>query len=284
MSRYFKCGHLGSVYSVAWSPLLLEQKIASGSLDHLVKIWDAETHECLSTLRGHTHGVTSVAWSQDSKKLASGLHDHLVKIWNTETSECLKTLKGHADGVSSVVWSPFLLGQKIASSSGYEVKIWDSEIHEYDHEYECLSTLGHESNVLSIVWSPDGQKIASSSSDHLVKIWDTQSHECLGILNGHSKSVWSVWSVWSVAWSPLVLGQKIASSSDDTTIKIWDVETYLCLAALSRHLSGRLGGVLGVAWSPFLLGQKIASGSWDNLVKIWDAENYEYFNKLKFID
>ena len=56
---------VSSVSSVAWSPLLLGQKIASGSYDDTIKIWDAHVHECIGILRGHTNGARSVAWSPD---------------------------------------------------------------------------------------------------------------------------------------------------------------------------------------------------------------------------
>ena len=39
--------------------------------------------------------------------------------------------------------------------------------------FVCLSTLsGHTSRVLSVAWSPDGQKNASSNSDHRTKTLD----------------------------------------------------------------------------------------------------------------
>ena len=40
------------VRSVAWSPD--GAKIASGSDDNTVKLWSAETGECLNTLDGHS--------------------------------------------------------------------------------------------------------------------------------------------------------------------------------------------------------------------------------------
>lgn len=47
----------------------------------------------------------------------------------------------------------------------------------------CLQTLeGHDSLVSSVVFSADGQRLASSSRDKSVKIWDTYSGECLKML------------------------------------------------------------------------------------------------------
>ena len=88
-------GHTTSVMSVAWSPLLLGQKIASSGYDDQVKIWDAETYECLGTLNEHTESVSGVAWSafllgqkilwQSYDNLMTILwqsYDNLVKVWD----------------------------------------------------------------------------------------------------------------------------------------------------------------------------------------------------------
>ena len=51
----------------------------------------------------------------------------------------------------------------------------------------CLQTLeGHGDSVTSVVFSKDGQRLASGSSDMTVKIWDATSGSCLQTLEvGH---------------------------------------------------------------------------------------------------
>ncbi|MBO7228247.1 MAG: hypothetical protein J6V18_01020, partial [Bacteroidales bacterium] len=65
-----------------WSPD--GKYLASGSLDNTVKIWDANSRECIQTLKGHSNVVESVCWSPDGKYLASGSWDRTVKIWGVE--------------------------------------------------------------------------------------------------------------------------------------------------------------------------------------------------------
>ncbi len=125
----------------------------------------------------------------------------------------------------------------------------------------------HESCVLSVAYSPDGRRIATSASDGLVRIWDAETGNELRCLPGHRDSV------WSVVYSPD--GRRIVSGSSDHTVRIWDVETGNELHCLRGHEDE----VRCVAFSPD--GRWIVSGaggfhgdqlSPDTTVRIWDAE------------
>ena len=66
-------GHIGPVFSVAWSPD--GKRLATGSEDQTATMWDAATGKEVLTLRGHSHFVRSVAWSPDGQRLATGSDD-----------------------------------------------------------------------------------------------------------------------------------------------------------------------------------------------------------------
>ncbi|KAL2890721.1 Vegetative incompatibility protein HET-E-1 [Ceratocystis lukuohia] len=242
-------GHDQGVSSVVFSND--GQRLASGSYDSTVKIWDATSGACLQTLEGHHSSVESVVFSNDGQRLASGSRDKTVKIWDATSGACLQTLEGHEIDVYSVVFSND--GQRLASGSRDKtVKIWDAT------SGACLQTLeGHDDYVYSVVFSNDGQRLASGSRDKTVKIWDATSGACLQTLEGHDDYVYSV--VFSND------GQRLASGSRDKTVKIWDATSGACLQTLEGHDDY----VYSVVFSND--GQRLASGSRDKTVKIWDA-------------
>ncbi|KAG6329629.1 hypothetical protein ID866_9461 [Astraeus odoratus] len=247
--------HTSPVTSVVFSPD--GKRIASGSDDNTVCLWDVETGLQLGgPLKGHTSSVTSVAFSPDGKRIASGSDDSTVCLWDVETGLQLGSpLKGHTSSVTSVAFSPD--GKRIASGSfDNTICLWDAETG---------SQLGsplerHTSSVTSVAFSPDGKRIASGAFDHTIFLWDAETGSQLGSsLEGHTSSV------TSVAFSPD--GKRIASGSDDNTICLWDAEIGL---QLGSPLRGHTSSVTSVAFSPD--GERIASGSFDNTICLWDAE------------
>jgi hypothetical protein len=122
---------------------------------------------------------------------------------------------------------------------------------------ELLTLKGHTGFVLSVAFSPDGERIASGSWDRMVKVWDSSTGMELLPLNGH------IGDVLSVAFSPD--GKRIVTGSGDNTVKVWDSSMGMELLPLKGHT----GDILSVAFSPD--GKRIVSGSADNMVKVWEA-------------
>jgi len=68
--------------------------------------------------------------------------------------------------------------------------------------------------IPSVVFGPDGHRLASSSQDGTIKLWDAQTGQDTLTLTGHPDRV------HNLAFSPD--GHRLASNGPDGSVKIWD--------------------------------------------------------------
>ncbi|KAK5042938.1 hypothetical protein LTR84_011994 [Exophiala bonariae] len=184
-----------------------------------------------------------------------------------------------------------------------EIPRWIRRMPEVEQEWSSLlQTLeGHSGRIRTIVFSSDGQLLASAGYDRKVVIWDTKTGAFCSRLEGHSdciltavfspdgkslatgsadrtSRIWDVGtrkplvvlnghtaSIYSVDFSPS--GLLLASASGDTTIRLWGTKTWQIRAILSGHEES----VRTLKFSPN--GELIASAAKDGVIRIWDPQN-----------
>ena len=61
---------------------IYKNKLFSGSRDHTIRVWDADTHAHVATLQGHTSDVMCLTIYKN--KLFSGSNDSTIRVWNLD--------------------------------------------------------------------------------------------------------------------------------------------------------------------------------------------------------
>ncbi len=96
-----------------------------------------------------------------------------------------------------------------ACSGQSDIRLWDVASGK-----EIGRLRGHSSWVSSLVFWPDGRKLASSSADETIRIWDLDTRKCLDVLRGHRQEVWRL--------ALLPDAQTLVSGCKDGKVCFWD--------------------------------------------------------------
>ncbi|KAK9844067.1 hypothetical protein WJX81_003500 [Elliptochloris bilobata] len=103
--------HTKEIYTIKWSPTGPSTAnpgqrlmLVSASFDTSIRLWDAETGQCIFALTRHTQPVYSVAFSPSGQLLASGSFDKSLHVWSVRDGSLVSTYKG-AGGIFEVCWA-----------------------------------------------------------------------------------------------------------------------------------------------------------------------------------
>ena len=273
-------GHTNSVPALC---LLPDGRLASGSYDYTIRLWDLATGAETARLDGHTSLITTLCLLADGR-LASGSYDKTIRLWDVATGAQTDRLEEPLS-VHALCLLPD--GRLASGSFDDTIGLWDVAT--------CAETARLEGRrnpfpVVALCLLPDG-RLASCSRDNTIRLWDVATGAqtdrleglalCLlpdgRLASGSRDNTIRLWNVATGAETARLEGHtkgvsalcglpdgRLASGSYDNTIRLWDVATGAETARLEGHASGVMALVL-------LPDGRLASGSGDNTIRLWDV-------------
>ncbi len=214
--------------------------------------WNRQAHGAIRTLRGHTAGPISVAYSPDGRRIATaGNNDGWIKLWDATSSRELRRLKAMHLGVFSLAFSPD--GRRLAAAGGQATRVYDADS---GHELSVLGT----NFAYTVAYSPDGAHLATGGAlDDAVRLWHAASGK-----EAKSFRLAEPMATHAIAFSPD--SKRMFTGHEDGTVSAWDLPTGMRL--FSRKASD--GAALAIAYSP--VEPRLVVGT-EQAAEIWDAYN-----------
>jgi len=160
--------------------------------------------------------------------------------------------------VTAIAWSPD--GNSLAVSAGEQIHLYSKDSF---REYPVLDSRIWSS---SLVFSPEGDRLASAGRDGKIRVWDWAAGEELLAIQAHKKGC------NAVAYSPD--GSYLASAGNDGMVRIWD-------PASGKLVSEMIGGAFGIpaiAFTPDGSGLAIANG---DIIRIRDVQTGRFVKTLR---
>jgi eukaryotic-like serine/threonine-protein kinase len=118
------------------------------------------------TFLAHSSGVHVLALLPDGKTLLTGSFDKKVRLWDVETRKERRVLANEWPVMASASADGRWFGVGFLDAT---LRIWDTAT------LQSRTFPGHKSQVMGVVFSPDGKWACSASTDGVARFWDMAS-------------------------------------------------------------------------------------------------------------
>ena len=174
--------HRGWVRGIAFTPD--GSRVVTGSADHTVRVWDADTGKPAGESMVNDHSVNSMALSPDGKMILVGCGnvgntEGNARLWELATGRPLFTLP-----TGGPVWGAAISGDGRHLATGTYVpseKTSALQIWEWDgKKARVVRRIVHDNPIWTVALSPDGSTAVTGGTDRQVRLWDTAAGKQVG--------------------------------------------------------------------------------------------------------
>ena len=125
-------GHGSPVQIVSFEKSAAAVRLASGSSDGIIILWDIVAESGLFRLLGHTGPITGISFVVNEKMmdgLVTSGSDGLVKVWDLNEQCCIQTLVGHRGKVGCLALSALKTGENerkrlVTGCVDGQIRVW----------------------------------------------------------------------------------------------------------------------------------------------------------------
>jgi WD40 repeat protein len=208
-------GHGGAVFKLLVLP---DGRLASGSYDGSIRLWNPKTGEETARLDEHGRIINALATLKDGRLACGGRGERTIRLWDLKSGSQTASLKGHSSDILALMVHPD--GRLISGSLDQTIRVWDPTTGA-----EIVSLKGHGHGVASLALLPDG-RLASGSYDGSVRLWNLQTGAETARFESGMRQVEAM----------IVLPDgRLVSGSLDQTVRVWDPTTGVEAARFKGH-------------------------------------------------
>jgi len=247
------------VMTCAYSPN--GQMVAAGGLDNTVSVYKlgTETERKVSQEKptaelAQHEGYLSCCRFIDNKQIVSSSGDGSCILWDLERRAPKQVFTEHKGDVMAVSTNEADPNYFVSGSTDTLAKVWDIR---QSGKKSVISFAGHEADINSVQFIPDGTAFGTGSDDASCGLFDLRA---AAQINKYADSK-ILGGMTSVAFSKT--GRFLFASDDETMVHVWDTLHATRVSDLGPHELR----VSCVQVSPD--GQALCTASWDTTIKIW---------------
>jgi len=185
---------------------------AAQRFEPFLQLFDLEKGEPIRDFEGHEISVTGVALSPDQKTIYSSDYKGTIRIFDVATAKETGRLEPPGTVVGISPDGAVLL---VKTRRGVALDVRELPSGKQRHAYD-----GHDGEVTSLAFSPDGKTMAASSFAGDIRLWGLATQRAKSVTISHDG--YDVY-VRGVAFLPD--GSGVVSGASDGTLRLWSTQT-----------------------------------------------------------